>query len=366
MEAPVALLAELDGAITASTTERNSEMVRKLADLFVFGASDYSDEQIALFDDVFTRLVEKIEVSARASLAARLSVAAFAPFNISQILARDSLVVIAAPMLERSERLDVATLVETARTQSQGHLLAISRRKYLEETVTDVLVERGDRAVVLSTAGNVGARFSDFGFSTLVKRSEGDDEVASCVGSRRELPRHYLLKLLARASDTVRRKLEVADPLGAAAIRNAVSEASMLIQKKTNNGPRSNYAMAQAYIDAVAAAGQLNEDAVAKLAKEQKLDEITIALARLSDMPLENVELAMMGDRPEAVLILAKAIGMSWPTVKAILIARRNGSGLSNQALEQCLGTFSRLKAMTARQVLTFQRKRSQAMASSA
>jgi len=365
METSVALLAELDGAITAATTERNSEIVRKLADLFVFGSSGYSNEQIALFDDVFTRLVAKIEASARASLAARLSVVPFAPFNISRILARDDSVAIAAPMLERSDRVDVATLVETARTQGQGHLLAISRRKYLEETVTDILVERGDRAVVLSTAGNLGARFSDFGFSTLVRRSEGDDEVASCVGSRRELPRHYLLKLLARASDTVRRKLEVADPLGAAAIRNAVSEASTLIQKKTNSGPRSNYAIAQAFIDALATAGQLNEGALANFAKEKKLEEITVALARLSDLPLENVELAMMGERPEPVLILAKAIGMSWPTVKAILVMRRNGSGMSNQALEQCLGTFSRLKAMTARQVLTFQRKRGQAMASS-
>ena len=57
---------------------------------------------------------------------------------------------VAGPVLARSDLLDNVTLVENARTKSQQHLLAISRRKALAETVTDVLVERGNRDVALS------------------------------------------------------------------------------------------------------------------------------------------------------------------------------------------------------------------------
>jgi uncharacterized protein (DUF2336 family) len=359
MSTPLTLLAELDDALAMSATERRSQILQKVADLFVLGAADYSDDQIALFDDVFTRLVANIETGARAALAARLAPIAIAPPGVSRMLAADEAVTVAAPLLERCERLDAGTLVGTARTRSQGHLLAISRRRYLDEVLTDVLVERGNRSVVLSTAENLGARFSDFGFATLVRRSEGDDGLASCVGSRRELPRHHLLKLLAKASDTVRRKLELADPLGADAIRNAVAEAASLVQARTNRASR-NYAAAQAHIDAVQASGELNESAVAAFAGDGKVEETTVALARLCDMPIESIELAMVGERPEAILILAKAIGMSWPTAKALLGMRQNGQGLSKQALEQCLGTFSRMKPATARQVLSFQRKRSQ------
>ena len=56
----------------------------------------------------------------------------------------------------------------------------------LSEAVTDVLVERGDRDVVHSVVKNAGARFSDAGFRMLVKRSAGDDDLATdCRHARR-------------------------------------------------------------------------------------------------------------------------------------------------------------------------------------
>src|SRR5262249_60093815 len=114
----------------------------------------------------------------------------------------------AGPVLTRSPQLDNAALVENARTKSQQHLLAISKRKSLAETVTDVLVERGDRQVALSTAENPGAKLSEAGYVRLVKRAEGDDQLAQSVGSRAEIPRDHFLRLLAKASQAVRAKLE--------------------------------------------------------------------------------------------------------------------------------------------------------------
>ena len=70
---------------------------------------------------------------------------------------------------QNTDHLDDETLIAGARTKSQEHLLAISRRKLLSEGVTDVLVERGNQEVVVSTAGNFGARFSEFGYSTLTR-----------------------------------------------------------------------------------------------------------------------------------------------------------------------------------------------------
>ena len=89
--------------------------------------------------------------------------------------------------------------------------MAISQRARLSEEVTDVLVERGNQKVVISTAANAGARFSDFGCSTLVTRSESDSELALLVWARPEIPREYLLTLFETASETVRQKFETAD-----------------------------------------------------------------------------------------------------------------------------------------------------------
>src|SRR5665811_555834 len=104
--------------------------------------------------------------------------------------------------------------------------MAISIRKVLSRAVTDVLVLRGNDVVIQSTVNNPGAEFSDRGFTQLVDRAEGDDNLATCLAMRPTIPRHLYLKLLAKASATVRERLEAANPQQAEEVPNAVREAT--------------------------------------------------------------------------------------------------------------------------------------------
>jgi uncharacterized protein (DUF2336 family) len=161
---------------------RRIEMLTRITDLFVNGAARFSEDQIGVFDDVMARLVSTIEAKARAKLAHRLAPIANAPSNVIHMLAFDDDIEVARPVLTQSERLDDRDLLANASSKSQQHLFAISQRRSLSEAVTDVLVERGDRDVVHSVVKNTGARFSDAGFRMLVKRSTGDDVLATEVG----------------------------------------------------------------------------------------------------------------------------------------------------------------------------------------
>lgn len=114
--------------------------------------------RIAKPDDVFVRLVATIEQSSRALLSLRLAPVPVAPPKILRLLACDDAIEVASPVLTQAEGLDIGTLIECARTKNQEHPLAISRRKTLPANLTDVLVERGDQQVVLSTAKNAGSR----------------------------------------------------------------------------------------------------------------------------------------------------------------------------------------------------------------
>ena len=96
--------------------------------------------------------------------------------------------------------------------------------------MTDVLVERGDQQVVLSTAKNAGARFSGKGFDTLVKRSHGDDALTSCVGMRADLPPQILEQLLNAASEKVRKTLVAEREYAKADIERAIDEIAGRIQ----------------------------------------------------------------------------------------------------------------------------------------
>ena len=111
MSTPLPFLREIDSAITRSTGRRRAEMVRQLTDLYLVNADQYSDDEIALIDEVFVRLVATIEESARALLAIRLGPYAKAPPKILGILACEDAIDIASPVLIQGERLDEATLI---------------------------------------------------------------------------------------------------------------------------------------------------------------------------------------------------------------------------------------------------------------
>src|SRR5215469_17991998 len=139
------LLEQLEEAVAQKDIRYRAETLRRVTDLFLAGAGTFSLDQVALFDDVLGRLVEEIDVTARAAFGMRLADVEAAPPRVMRWLALDDAIEVAGPVLARSASLDDATLVEGASHKSQQHLLAISRRTTLSAAVTDVLVTRGNR-----------------------------------------------------------------------------------------------------------------------------------------------------------------------------------------------------------------------------
>jgi uncharacterized protein (DUF2336 family) len=349
------LLDELQTTLAHGTVARRVETLRRVTDLFINGAVDYSDEQIGLFDDVFQCLIVHIETSAKALLSDRLAPIGTAPPQTIRALAFDDLIEVAAPVLSRSERLDDEALIEAARNKSQAHLMAISTRRVLSGAVTDVLVLRGNDEVIQSTVNNPGAEFSEHGFTRLVSRAEGDDDLATCLGMRPTIPRHLYLKLLAKASVTARARLEAAHPEHARDVPTAVQEAT----RRARSAPSAitkETAIAHALVKSLYEDGRLDEHQVAAFAEAGKFDEANAAVAALASVPVAIAENMMVETHAEGVMILCKVSAMSWLTVRAIINMRDALSGLEPSDLAACKATYERLRPSTAQQVLRFHR----------
>jgi uncharacterized protein (DUF2336 family) len=353
--APENLLDELQSTLAHGTVARRVETLRRVTDLFINGEVDYSDEQIALFDDVFQCLIQHIEVSARALLSNRLAPVDTAPPQTVRALALDDVIEVAGPVLTLSMRVDDQTLIETARSKSQAHLMAISKRKVLSSAVTDALVQRGNDEVVQSTVSNSGAEFSERGFTRLVGRAEGDDDLATCVGLRPNLPRHLYLKLLAKASDTVRQRLEAANPKQAAEIPLAVREATRRA-RSAKLATTEQTEIAHALVKSLFEDGRLDERQVAQFAEGGKFDETNAAIAALANVSVAIAENMMIETRAEGVMILCKVAGLSWSTVRTIIDLRDDLAGGEPTDLNACRDTYERLRPSTAQQVLRFHR----------
>ncbi len=351
------LIDELEAALNSGSNSRRIEMLTRITDLFVGSASRHSDEQIGVFDDVMVRLVSTIETAARAKLAQQLAPIANAPSNVIHLLAFDDDIDVAQPVLKQSEQLDDPALVASANTKSQRHLFAISQRRSLSEAVTDVLVERGDRDVVQSVVKNAGARFSDAGFRLLVNRSAADDDLATIVGRRSDIPRPHFLVLLEKASATVRDRLAAERPDAASTIAGIVAEIAGSIRDDARNSS-PDFAKALAAVERQNRLRRIGEAEIYEYAHNRKFEETAIALSRLCDTPIDVVERALLDPGAEIVLILAKVAGLSASTTRALLLLRAADRGMSVSDLDQALATFTRMHLETARRVLSFFRTR--------
>lgn len=354
------LLQDLNASGARGSAESRLRALWHATDLLITGR--YDEDQIWIFGEVIGHLANEIESASRAKLAEKLAGAPNAPRNIVARFSDDESIDVAGPILRRSERLDVRALVASATHRSQQHLLAISNRKSLSEEVTDVLVTRGNQQVVRSVAANQGARFSEFGFWHLVKRSEGDSILTETLGQRRDIPRHIFQQLIAKAADEVKKKLARERPETLGDVQASVTEATGGMHSKFGPASKSFYS-AKKLVSKLHQYGELTEKKLFDYAQSHKLDEAMVALSLMCSLPVDIVERAIFDKKKEMVLVLAKAADFSWNTTMSLLFLGAPDHRISAQELDALSNDFSRLGTEAAQSVLSFYRARKHASA---
>ena len=345
------LISELDDAIKSGQPERRLETLRRVTGLFVEESTRLNEDQIGVFDEVLVHLIQKIESKALVQLSHDLAPIDKAPIKVIQNLARNDEIEISGPVLSQSTRLSESDLIEIASTKSQGHLLAMSGRKVLTESLTDVLVERGNTAVSHKLASNLGARFSQLGYSKIIQRAEGDDTLAEHLGLRSDIPKPLLQELLLRATDTVRsRLLASATPENQEKIQQALAAVAGEIKREV--AKPLDFSAAESTVQTLNRQGKLNEKVLADFAKRREYENVTACLALFCTTPIETIDGAMKHSSAEGILIACKAASLSWPTVDLILnmrIARP-----SAQELAEAKKSFDTLSQPLAQRTIRF------------
>jgi len=293
----LSLAEELEAVVASGSAARRSDILSRVTDLFVYDAARYSPDQVRLFGDVMARLARGMGSEARVHLAERLAPIGSAPVNVVQMLALDEDATVAGPVLVQSKRLSERDLFQIAGRKGQHHLLALANRERLSQRVTDMLIARADHAVLGALIRNRGARFSAAGWRRLHERTRIDK---------------------ALTAELARRSEEAAD-------------------EPSHNG---------------------GEAEVYRHARDGKLDETAAALANLSGIPSDAVERALLNQRADIVLVIAKAVGLSSITTEALVRLRAADRGMSAEDVAQTLAKFSRLQRDSARRVLNFFRIR--------
>lgn len=198
---PQALLAELDSTLPETSDGWRATALRQIVDLFLSGAELYTDEQVALFDDVIGRLTANADRLVLAELSNRLAPVDNAPLKVIGSLARHPDIAVCGPILERAQGLQDSDLVEIADQDriDPNLLMKIARRLQLSPTVTDVLLKRGNKAIQRTVIDKPNARLSEAGFARVIMGINGDKGLAAAIAARDDVPpelRLWLAKTL--------------------------------------------------------------------------------------------------------------------------------------------------------------------------
>lgn len=354
MSASASIIEELEEAVRSGSSAKRVNTLRQVTDLFLQDSERLNDSQVKIFDDVLCHLVANVEDRVRAELGNQLVSIERAPSRVIERLAWDEKIAVAGIVLARSSGLSTNTLVEIAKARGQEHLLAISGRPNLPEVVTDVIVDRGEQAVIRRLACNSSARFSDKGFRGMVALAEADDLLTETLGLRVDLPIRFLRDLLQRATEAVRARLASIAPADLKEeIKRVLQSIANSVQGEIAKG--RDFSRAEAVVRRMKGLNELNDAAIAEFAEAKRFDEVAAALGVLNNSaPTEIMARLLEGSRSDLILIPCKSAGLGWPAVEAILCHRPTKYRIDPATLRVALRDYGKLSNETAQRTLRF------------
>jgi uncharacterized protein (DUF2336 family) len=349
---PENFISDLEKAIAGRSADTGA-MLHQITDLFMSNPAQYSTEQLDVYDDVLQTLVAKVDVAARAALAKRIAAVENAPTSTIKALATDEAIEVAEPVLSQSPVLSDDILVQCIAGRGQEHLLAIATRSTLSEEVSGHLIVKGDHKVLGAVVNNPGASISEPSFQVLVNRGADDDWLAECIAKRADIPVQHFRALVSRASEIVRQRLVASSPRQRELIDGILSRSNGS-EAADEPAPVKDYRAAELVVKS----HPLTEATVGEFARIKKFDEIIVAVAQMSGIPITEIERLLTHTWSSPVAVILKALGFHLPTLQAIYLSRLAAGEAPKPDFIQTKAEFIALQRTTADRIMRFYRVR--------
>jgi len=275
-------------------------LINIIADIFLEQGSALTDRERSLVTEILRQLIHDVEITVRHSLADRLARLRNVPKDLIGELANDSIEV-ALPILLESDLLQDVELVEIILHRTLEHQLAIAMRREVSESVSDVLIGRGNPNVVKTLLENHGARISAKTMAYLVEESKRVDTYQDPLLRRPDLGPELARRMYHWVSAALRKHI----------LENFPVEQDGL-----------DYAMEQTALRLSSESGIFDRSHESSIELAEELNETGMITAHLLIQTLREGEISLF------VALFAKLTGLSHHVVQRILFDRL-GEGLA-------------------------------------
>jgi uncharacterized protein (DUF2336 family) len=342
-----------------NSAEDRQNLLREVTDMFMTAPESLSEREVSYFGDIMGGMVGHVETMVRQHLSETIATVENAPRDLIVSLASDEIEV-ALPVLSGSQVLQDEDLIKIAENKSQDHLNAISKRPTVSESVTDVLVVKGDDQVLGTLAGNNGARFSRDGMETIIERAKDNDDLNQTLSERTDVPDDLAQDMFWRVSWAIREQILASDEnLNDQQVDELIEEAEQWFaeqKEKRSIDPAENFVIRKEKL------GQLDAGLLLGLVRQSKMPEFVAGLGRLANVDIDTVRQAVFDESAEKLAVICKAIDVNYDIFGEIVYCVNMEEERAGPDMEDLLGVYNRITPQIAQKSLRYLRNRKNLM----
>lgn len=321
------------------SSDSRRQLLNAVTDLFLLDDTPNEASQ-AHYGDIATRSLPYLESDARREYADRVAATATLPRDVAVTLASDVDSDVARLVLKLSPVLTDTDLAAIAVSQSQRHLVAIAERVRLSESVTDILVERGDREVLHTVSANEGASLSEKGFDRLIERGGHDGQISLALSARSDL-----------TPDRAERVMRIVEQLSeeGGLWTKATSEAVTLARQARHQRLEIKLLLAD-----LAAGTRPLDEIVTMLAGEDRAFHLALIFAQMASLTTDQALRVLMQRDASGIAVTCRALGVGTKAFEAILTLRARRLMFAKTATEDDLRSYAALEPAMAERTMRF------------
>lgn len=331
-------LAEMSADVSS---EGRRQLLNAVTDLFLVD-SDPSEAAKDHYAIIAERSLDVMDGGDRAAYAERVAAAPTLPRSVAKTLAADDDISVASLVLKLSPVLTDMDLAAIAVTHSQMHLHAIAERATLSETVTDVLVQRGDEKVLRTVSGNEGASFSNSGMDRLLERGGKDEAVARNLARRAaNLPQAQAQRVMAIAAQATGRPAPVQGEL-------------YVSPKPVAREARERRLEIKLLIADLKEGRRDLSEVVSMLAEQDRAFDLAQVVSTFADIPNAQALRALLQPEASGIAVACRSLGMEPEAFRTVLELRAKRLNLHPRQVERDAALYEKLPAEMSDRAMRF------------
>lgn len=263
-----------------------------------------SESILREIDPALVRFLRQAEIEVRAQVALRLADCSWAPIEAVRVLAFDE-VKVAKPVLERSTRLDEASLIQAAGC-SREHRRLIAVRPDVTDTLSAALSAYRETDCLQALAQNHAASLAPGCAPDFASAARGDAALQDALAARSDLHPAIARAIYAVAGRQIRDRLAAAFPeLDGGRMEAAVDEGLESALAAGEDGA------AEALAARLMAQGALGKQDVLRAMRGARGDIADHAVARLTGLPAADWRRALGRSPLRACFLAARTMAMT-------------------------------------------------------